>query len=69
MSLRNIHIVFIVVSILLTLFTTFWGITTFQSDRGETGHLLFAIGSLCTALGMAVYAVQFIRKTRELGIR
>ena len=69
MSLRNIHIVFIVVSILLTLFTTFWGITTFQGDRGETGHLLFSIGSLCVALGMAVYAVRFIKKTRELGIR
>ena len=41
---------------------------TFQSDRGETGHLLFAIGSLCVALGMAVYAVRFIKKTRELGI-
>ena len=69
MSLRNIHIVFIVVSILLTLFTTFWGITTFPRDRGETGHLLFAIGSLCVALGMSVYAVRFIKKTRELGIR
>ena len=69
MSLRAIHIVFIVATILLALFTTFWAITTFQSSRGETGHLLFAIGSLCVALGMAVYAVQFIRKTRELGIR
>ena len=69
MSLRNIHIVFIVVSILLTLFTTFWGITTFQSDRGETGNLLFSIRSLCVALGMSVYAVRFIKKTRELGIR
>ena len=69
MSLRNIHIVFIVVSILLTLFTTFWGITTFQSAPGATGHRLFAIGSLCVALGMSVYAVRFIKKTRELGIR
>ena len=69
MSLRAIHIVFIVASILLSLFITFWGIDTFQSERGETGHLLFAIGSLCVALGMAVYAVRFVKKTRELGIR
>ena len=69
MSLRAIHIVFIAASIVLALLTAFWAVTMFQSDRGGTGHLVFAVGSLSVALGMLVYAVRFVRKTRELGLR
>ena len=69
MSLRAIHIVFIVASIALALFTAFWAVAMFQSDRGGAGHLVFAGGSFSVALGMLVYAVKFVRKTRELGIR
>ena len=68
MSLRAIHIVFIVASILLAVLMTVWGVAMFASERGGTGHLLFAVGSLCSAVLMAVYGVKFVRKTRELGI-
>lgn len=69
MSLRTIHLVFIGASILLAAFTTFWGAAMFMSERGGTGHLAFAVGSLCAIVGMAVYAVRFVRKTREIGMR
>ena len=68
MSLRAIHLVFIVASILLAAFTTFWGVAMFMSERGGAGHLAFAAGSLCAVVGMAVYAVKFVRKTREIGM-
>ena len=68
MSLRAIHLVFIVASILLAAFMTFWGVAMFMSERGSAGHLVFAAGSLCAAVGMAVYAVKFVRKTREIGM-
>lgn len=68
MSLRAIHVVFIVASILLAAFMTFWGVAMFMSERGGVGHLAFAAGSLCAVVGMAVYAVKFVRKTREIGM-
>ena len=68
MSLRAIHLVFIVASILLAAFMTFWGVAMFMSDRGSAGHLVFAGGSLCAVVGMALYAVKFVRKTREIGM-
>lgn len=69
MSLRAIHLVFIVASILLAAFTTFWGVAMFMTERGSVGYLVFAGGSLCAVVGMAVYAVKFVRKTREIGMR
>jgi hypothetical protein len=68
MSLRAIHIVFIVASILLAAFTTFWGVAMFMTERGVAWHLAFAAGSLCAVVGMAVYAVKFVHKTREIGM-
>ena len=68
MSLRAIHIVFIVASIVLAILVTAWGVVMFTSGRGGTGHLLFATGSALSAVLMSFYAVGFVRKTRELGI-
>lgn len=68
MSLRAIHLVFITASILLAAFMTFWGVAMFMTERGSMGHLAFAAGSLCAAVGMGLYAVKFVRKTREIGM-
>jgi hypothetical protein len=69
MSLRAIHLVFIAASILLAVFTTIWGALMFLSERGAIGHLLFAVISFLAVAGMSIYAVQFIRKTRAIGMR
>ncbi len=68
MSLRSIHLLFIGASILLAAFVTFWGVAMFLTERGGVGHLAFAGGSLCAVVGMAIYAVKFVRKTREIGM-
>ena len=69
MSLRAIHIVFISASIVLAAMVTVWGVVMFTSGRGGMGHVLFAAGSALSAGLMSVYAVKFVRKTRELGIQ
>ena len=68
MSLRAIHLVFIAASILLAVFTTIWGVLMFLSERGAVGHLIFAVLSFVAVAGMLLYAVRFIRKTREIGM-
>lgn len=68
MSLRAIHLVFITASILLAAFTTFWGVAMFLTERGAAWHLGFAGGSFCAVVGMTIYAVKFVRKTREIGM-
>ena len=48
--------------------TTLWGIGMYVSDRGSWGHLAFSVGSLASGLGMGIYLVTFIRKTRRIGM-
>ncbi len=69
MSLRGIHLVFITASIALAVMVTLWGVAMYASDRGTWGHLAFAVGSLVSAGGMAVYLIGFIRKSRQIGMR
>jgi hypothetical protein len=68
MGLRTIHLVFIVSSIALALMVALWGVGMYTSGRGAVGHLLFSGGSLLSAIGMAVYMMKFVRKTRGLGM-
>ena len=69
MSLRAVHLVFIGASILLAVFVTFWAVAMIDSGRGGTEYVWLAGGALCAIVGMAVYAVKFVRKTREIGMR
>ncbi len=69
MSLRAFHIVFVIASIGLTLMMAVWGGVTYGSVRGTGWHLVTAAGSLLTAGLLVFYAVRFIRKTREMGLR
>ena len=69
MSLRAFHIVFVIASIGLTLMMAVWGGVTYGSVRGTGWHLVTAVGSLLAAGLLSVYAVAFIRKTREMGLR
>ena len=69
MSLRSIHLVFIVSSIILAILVSIWGIRMYASSEASIGHLVFAIGSLLSAIGMTLYLVVFVRKTREIGMK
>jgi len=68
MSLRGFHLVFIATSIALAVMVSVWGTGMYMSGSGTWGHLAFATGSLLSAVGMSIYMVIFIRKTREIGM-
>ena len=68
MSLRSIHLVFITASIVLAVLVAVWGVGMYTSGRGSVGHAVFAAGSLVSAVGLGVYMVAFVRKTRAIGM-
>ena len=68
MSLRAIHLVFIGASIALMVLVALWGVAMYASDRGSAGYLAFGVGSAAGGLGLVVYLVAFVRKTRRIGM-
>ena len=68
MSLRSFHVVFVVASIALTLMMAVWGGINYGTDGGSVWHLVTMVGALLTGGLLVVYAVKFVRKTRELGL-
>jgi hypothetical protein len=69
MSLRSIHLAFIISSIVLSIFVSIWGIRMYASSEDSIWHLVFAVVALLSAVGMTLYLVVFVRKTREIGMK
>ena len=65
MSLRAFHIVFVIVTIVLSLFVTMWGIREFADER-NTGALALAILFLVTAVVLVIYGKKVFTKLKEL---
>ncbi len=68
MSLKNFHLVFIVLAVLLALFC---GVLAFNSYRASGSLVtgLAALGSLAAAALLTRYEAGFLRRCREGGIR
>jgi hypothetical protein len=68
MSLKHVHVVFIVVATLLVLFC---GAVAFQEFRTDGAPLMAcaAVGALLGAAALVRYEALFIRRCREVGIR
>jgi len=65
MSLRAFHIVFIIVTVVLSLYVALWGIREFAQERSNMG-LGLAILFLFTAIGLMVYGRKALAKLKEL---
>jgi len=65
MSLRIFHIVFIVVTIVLSLYVALWGITQFSQERNGSA-LAVGILFLGAAVLLMVYGKKTFRKLKEL---
>ena len=67
MSLRFFHIVFIVLSALMSLVVGLWAIDAYRTDGAATwaalAVLAFAGGGL-----LVIYGTRFLQKTRKLGV-
>jgi hypothetical protein len=65
MSLRAFHIVFIIVSIGLSLVVAAWGVREFSGGSG-TSALLVGVAAALTGVALVVYGTRFFRKLQEL---
>ena len=65
MSLRIFHIVFVTVSIALSVFVTIWGVREFLATR-STGALALAVIFLALGVTLVFYAGRVFRKLKEL---
>jgi len=65
MSLRIFHIVFVTVSIALSIFVTIWGVREYMVTRSSGAIALAAVFLACGVL-LVVYAGRVFRKLKEL---
>lgn len=65
MSLRIFHIVFVTVSIALSVFVTIWGVREYLFSR-SVGALVLAAVFLGLGVLLVVYAGRVFKKLREL---
>jgi hypothetical protein len=65
MSLRIFHIVFVTVSIALSIFVTIWGVREYAATH-NTGALGLATVFLAGGVLLVIYAGRVFKKLREL---
>jgi len=65
MSLRAFHIVFVVVTIVLSLYVALWGIREFTEQRSATA-LTLGVLFLAMAVGLMIYGKKAFAKLRDL---
>ena len=65
MSLRSFHIVFVIVTVVLSIYVALWGIREFANERSTMGLTLAAI-FLVTAVGGVIYGKKAFAKLKEL---
>ena len=65
MSLRAFHIIFVIATIVLSLYVALWGIREFNAER-SIGALAMAILFLVTAVALMIYGKKALAKFKEL---
>lgn len=65
MSLRAFHIVFIIVTVVLSLYVALWGIQQYAEER-SMGALGLSLTFLVAAVGLMIYGKKAFRKLKEL---
>jgi len=66
MSLRAFHIVFIVVSVALSLVVTAWGVREYLNEAALNA-LAVGCSAAITGVALVVYGRRYFRKLQELG--
>jgi hypothetical protein len=65
MSLRAFHILFIVLSVMLTAFFAAWAGGQYEAAH-NAGYIVVAAAALGSGVGLCVYMTKFVRKTRRM---
>lgn len=67
MSLKAIHIVFIIASTVLALGFGAWCLDNYFGGIGTKTDLMLGLGSLVSAVVLIVYGRYFLKKLRHIG--
>ena len=65
MSLRIFHVIFIMVSLLLCLYVTLWGVRVYATTQSGNALMLAIVFGLC-GIALLVYARKTFRKLKDL---
>jgi hypothetical protein len=65
MNLRNFHMLFVAMSVVLTAFFTAWAAGQYRLEQ-DLGYVVAGAASLVAGAGLAVYGAAFQRKTRRM---
>jgi ABC-type Mn2+/Zn2+ transport system permease subunit len=65
MNLRNFHLLFVGLSVVLTAFFAAWAAGQYRLEH-DVSYAVAAAVSLAAGAGLAVYAAAFQRKTRRM---
>jgi hypothetical protein len=66
MSLKAIHIVFIIASCLMTAFFGVWAWREYFSAAGSPMHLLYGVLSIIALVALLVYGKYFLKKLKHI---
>jgi hypothetical protein len=66
MSLKAIHIVFIIASCLLTAFFAVWAFREYFGPMGTRAHLLYGMSAIAAFVGLLVYGRYFLKKLKHI---
>ena len=65
MSLKAFHIIFVIVSTLLTISVGLWAISQYRST-GSLSMLWFGMGSFAGTIALGVYGRYFLKKLKHI---
>jgi ABC-type Mn2+/Zn2+ transport system permease subunit len=65
MSLRAFHLLFIVMSVILTAFFAAWAFGEYRTSQDLT-YAVAAVASLAAGIGLIAYLAAFLKKTKRL---
>lgn len=66
MSLKAFHLIFVIVSTLLSLGVGFWAIRDFRLGGAGVSSLIIGLGCLAGAVGLIVYGRWFLHKLQDV---
>jgi hypothetical protein len=66
MSLKTIHIVFVIASCLMTAFFGVWAFREFFSPIGTRIHLVYGLSSIVAFAALLVYGKYFLKKLKHI---
>jgi len=66
MSLKAIHIIFVIASSLMTLFFGVWAFREYFAPHGSPIHLVYGLGSIVGLVALLAYGRYFLRKLKHI---